>query len=672
MLPHLLTGGSFKQVSIMQQDFLSFDPAVNQPALLMAWKKFVATNEIQTDVVPAEIAKSWIRSRQAGVDPFDFSASSYLNPEDYQRRVKKHHFLVEIARPIMESIYSSLEKTRYLVVLYDADGYHLLRVGKRKDIQRSEQFKIREGLCFEERHVGTCGFSLAKHLQRPVQIIGCEHYSSLLHYVTGSYAPILSPEKPMLIGVVGVTGARTPPNDHTQAIVIAAATAIENLLRLDKSRQEQFILTKSLQIAMNAIEDGVIIFNKDMHIIEMNSIAKNIFGLRDFYGMHITELEQIEDIYQAALQCLELRCQAPEEINCLIKDRMYVAGIKLLQKSGQAIQGIVVQLKNVQQIARIFQNIAGEKPRYSLNNIVASSQSMAEIRHVIQIASKTDAHVIIEGESGSGKEVVAQCIHNESSRKNNPFVVINCAAIPHELLESTLFGHEKGAFTGADTTHLGKFEIAQQGTLLLDEIGEMPQAMQAKMLRAIETRKIERVGGKKPLSVDVRIIAATNKDLYHLIRKNQFRADLFYRLNVFRICLPPLRERMDDIPDLVEKFLYEFAPMFKIAKPKVSEEYLLALKAFDWPGNVRELKNAVQYSLARLNEDDELTATHLNGFFPPPSDADGLDCVDLQGQKLNLVEKQVILKTLESFHGNKTTAAQALGISRATLYRKLR
>ena len=656
----------------MQQDCLSFDPEVNQPELLNAWLKFVNSNVIQTDVVPVEIAKSWIRSKQAGVDPYDFSVNSYLSPEAYQRRVKKHEYLIEMARPIMESIYSSLGKTRYLVVLYDADGYHLLRIGSRKDFQRSEQFKIREGLCFEERDVGTCGFSLAKYLMKPVQITGCEHYSSLLHYVTGSYAPIINPENSKLIGVIGVSGAKTQPNDHTQAIVIAASTAIENLLQLDKSRQDQIILAKSLQVAMNSLEDGVVIFDKNLFIVEMNSIARKIFGLKDTYGMHITSLDHIEDIYRIAVQCLESKQQAPEEIDCLIKERMYIVAIKLLKTNSQTIQGIVVHLKNFRQMARIFQNIAGEKPRYSLKNMVADSHSMSEVRQIIQIASKTDANVIIEGESGSGKEVVAQRIHNESTRKNNPFVVVNCAAIPNELMESTLFGHEKGAFTGADTTHLGKFELAHKGTLLLDEIGEMSTGMQAKMLRAIETQMIERVGGKKPFSVDVRIIAATNRDLYDLIRHNRFRADLFYRLNVFRVYLPPLRNRMDDISKLVEMFTHEFSIMFKIAKPDVSAAYLSTLQEYNWPGNVRELKNAIQYSMARLTENEALAPIHLSGFFPPSNDANQIDCMELEVQKLDLIEKQIITKSMESFKGNKTQVARSLGISRATLYRKLK
>lgn len=664
------TGNLFDTVEYMPYP-LSFDPSVNQPEMLKAWNIFINSDIIQTEVVPSEIADSWRRSKMAGVDPNHFSGGSYLNPDDYQRRIRKNEHLIEMARPIMESIYGSLEKTRYLVVLYDPYGYHLLRLGTRKDFQRSEKFKIREGLCFEERHVGTCGFSLAKHHQKPVQITGCEHYSSLLHYVTGSYAPILSPDKVSLTAVIGVSGARTQPNEHTLAIVIAAATAIENLLKLDRSRRDQFILTKSLQIAMNSLEDGVIIFDKNLRIVKMNSKAQNIFGLKEVQGLHITDLPQIEEIRRSAVQCLESRQQEPEEIDCLIKQRMYVVGIKMLSSKSDSIEGILVQLKNMRQITRIFQNIAGEKPRFTLKNMVAVSPCMAEIRQIIEIASRTDASVIIEGESGTGKEVVAQCIHNESSRKNFPFVAVNCAAIPHELLESTLFGHEKGAFTGADTTHLGKFEIAHQGTLMLDEIGEMSTAMQAKMLRAIETGKIERIGGKNPFSVDVRIISATNWGMYELIRQNRFRADLFYRLNVFRLVIPPLRSRIDDIPDLVDMFVLEFAAMYKIPVPIISEQYLSIMKAHDWPGNVRELKNAIQYSIARLNNGEELSEIHLAGFFPSTGDFDPVDCVEIQSQNLDLLEKKLILKSVENFKGNKTRAARSLGISRATLYRKL-
>jgi transcriptional regulator with PAS, ATPase and Fis domain len=656
----------------MENNFLTFDPEVHQPDILKAWKNFIKTGKINDEILPKEIAESWKRSRDAGVDPYDFSKKSYLDDVEYRKQLSEGNKLIELSKPIMESIYNSLEKTRYLVVLYNDRGYHLLRIGKRKDFMRSQEFKIKEGLCFEESEVGTCGFSLVKSTKKPIQIIGCEHYSSLLHYVTGSYAPILTLEDKKLIGVIGVTGAKTLPNDHTLGIAIAAATAIQNLLKLDELRKEQYTLAESLHIAINAIEDPLVVLDSSLYVIEMNNKAKKLFNKKICYNCHIKDFDSIENIKNAIIQFIESKKETSKQLECRIRDKIYLAKLKLLRNSKTSISGVVIQFKSINEIAKIYQDIAGDKPWYSLKNIVAKNKKMIEIKNIIEIAAKSDANVIIEGESGVGKEVVAQCIHNESARKANPFVAINCAAIPQELLESTLFGHEKGSFTGADTTHLGKFELANHGTLLLDEIGEMSFNMQAKILRAIETQNIERVGGRKPISIDVRIIAATNKDLYDLIKRNLFRADLFYRLNVFRICLPPLRERREEIQELLEMFLDEFSRILKIDKPKYSEDYIATLSSYSWPGNIRELKNAVQYSIARLKRNERLDSIHLKGFFPDQNNLNKYCLNEMKNKNLDSIEKEIIDIAIKECGGNKANAARKLGISRATLYRKIK
>ncbi|MCK4820618.1 sigma 54-interacting transcriptional regulator, partial [bacterium] len=461
-------------------------------------------------------------------------------------------------------------------------------------MQRATHFKIREGLCFDERNVGTCGFSLVKRLGKPLQITGCEHYSAMLHYVTGAYAPIFEPNTKKLIGVFGVAGAKTLPNPHTLAIVVAATTAIENLIELNQARQDLFVFAKSLQIAINSLEDGVILVDKDRRICEVNSVAIKVLGLEKEHicGKDISELRQFSELEDAITDSLRFKKPDVRETDCRINNKTYLASIKSLRKvPHEGVQGAIVQLKNVSELREIFQKLAGDSPRYTIANMVGSSKQMLEIKNLVNIAAKSDGSVIIEGESGTGKEVIAQAIHNASSRKKRPFEVINCAAIPHELLESTLFGHEKGSFTGASSTHIGKFELGDEGTLFFDEISDMSPAMQAKMLRAIEERKIERVGGKRPFDVDVKIIAATNRNLYDLVRKKLFRADLFYRLNVFLISLPPLRDRKGDIFELVHTFLAEFAPFSQKAITKVSDAYFDILLNYDWPGNIRELRN---------------------------------------------------------------------------------
>jgi transcriptional regulator of acetoin/glycerol metabolism len=240
----------------MENGLLSFDPSKHQPELLRAWKTFIKSGIIERGTVPAHIAESWIRSREYKVDLYNFDPNSYLTDDEYKERINKNRQLIDIARPILENVFNSLEQTRYQVLLYDSDGYHLIRIGQRADLELSSKFRVRAGLCFCEKDVGTCGFSLVKRLQRPVQITGCEHYSALLHYVTGAYAPIFSSRTKKFIGVTAVGGMQTIPNHHTLGIVIAASTAIGNLLELNQAKGEVFIYSKSLQIAIDSFEDN--------------------------------------------------------------------------------------------------------------------------------------------------------------------------------------------------------------------------------------------------------------------------------------------------------------------------------------------------------------------------------------------------------------------------------
>jgi len=306
--------------------------------------------------------------------------------------------------------------------------------------------------------------------------------------------------------------------------------------------------------------------------------------------------------------------------------------------------------------------------------IVGTSQAIQDVFTLIEKVADSTATVLITGESGTGKEVTALSIHQLSSRRDKPFVPINCAALPESLLESELFGHEKGAFTGAVSRKLGRFELANQGTLFLDEITEMPLSMQVKLLRVLQEREFERVGGTERIKVDVRVIAATNRDPVECIKKGTFREDLYYRLNVLPIHLPPLRERTEDIPLLVKHFLEKFNPGQEQA---VSPEAMGLLFSYEWPGNIRELQNVVERAVI-LSQGNEIKPHHLPREIQKPdsSKADGATGAGLilnfpdEGISFEEVEKQLILKALEKSKGNQTKASQLLGITRsALLYR---
>jgi transcriptional regulator with PAS, ATPase and Fis domain len=330
----------------------------------------------------------------------------------------------------------------------------------------------------------------------------------------------------------------------------------------------------------------------------------------------------------------------------------------------------------------------------AVGELVGRTGRMQEIFSLLQQAAPSRACVLISGESGTGKELVAKTIHALSPRRNGPFVAINCAALPETLIESELFGHEKGSFTGASERRAGCFELAQHGTLLLDEIGEMPMGTQAKLLRILEDSKVRRLGGKTEFEVDVRVVAATNKVPDEAVRGGHLREDLFYRLNVFHIHLPPLRERREDIQSIAESLLADLNRKHDTRVTELSAEVVDALQRHDWPGNVRELRNALERAVILAGEGSvglqhlpvnlqpkaasapaAMAATAAAGPSAPvvePATGDS-DAVRVPiGTTVGEAEKNLILRTLEHTRNNKTRAAEILGISLKTLHNKLK
>lgn len=309
---------------------------------------------------------------------------------------------------------------------------------------------------------------------------------------------------------------------------------------------------------------------------------------------------------------------------------------------------------------------------FSMSEIVSTSKAMMNVFDIINRVKDLDINVLISGESGTGKELIAKAIHYTSKRKNKPLVSVNCAAIPYNLLESELFGYEKGAFTGANQRMKGKFELANGGTLLLDEIGDMDIGMQAKILRVLEERKITPLGSETPIPLDIRFLAATNLNLEEEVEKGNFREDLLFRLKVITIEVPPLRNRKEDIPVLTQHFLNKYSKEFNKEIQGVLPSAAEALESYDYPGNIRELKNIIQRAVALTNNEfiglQDLPAELLSNLELKGD----RDCIPIYiGEKLEDVEKKVILETYDFFQNNKRKTAKTLGISERSLYNKL-
>ncbi len=348
--------------------------------------------------------------------------------------------------------------------------------------------------------------------------------------------------------------------------------------------------------------------------------------------------------------------------------------VDFLEKPVSA-QKLLVTVENAVRLRRLEDENRELRRQVGEGELLFRSVTMRRVAEQIEMVAPTESAVCILGETGVGKELVARAIHRTSPRREGPFVQLNCAAVPAELIESELFGHEKGSFTGAISRHIGKFEAAERGTLFLDEIGDMPAPMQAKLLRVLEQREFQRIGSTRVLAADVRVVAATNKDLRRLIAAGQFREDLYHRIYVFPIAVPPLRERLDDVPLLAEHFAREIAQRNNWREARVAPEALERLARYSWPGNVRELRNVVERALI-LARGGEITSALVDELLgPAPSAAPAASSrYTYRGgslkDTLEQVERQVVLDALQSHAYNITQTARALGLERSHLYKK--
>jgi transcriptional regulator with PAS, ATPase and Fis domain len=425
-----------------------------------------------------------------------------------------------------------------------------------------------------------------------------------------------------------------------------------------------------LDYILNSISDGYLIVDNDNKITRINQSAKAILNIKkddNFQSELLSEFLKNFDKhgYEGTISFYD---------ELLISQKYYGITINSIFSENEPI-GKILNFKTLNKIG--YQAMRKVGASITAHEILGESPGMIQMKGLVMKSAENNLNVLLTGESGTGKELVARAIHNTSQRRENPFIALNCAAIPETLLESELFGFESGAFTGAmKGGKPGKFELAHKGTLFLDEIGDMPLFLQAKLLRVLQDFAIERVGCTKPRQVDVRIIAATNQNIEAMLAEGTFRRDLFYRLNVIPITIPPLRERGEDIPLLIRHFLGKYSQLAKSPDKRLSQEVLDVLRLYSWPGNVRELENLIQY-LTFIESEETIGISALPVKYLPC--VEEVQSVPNPGQeppvpKLENMERELILKTVTMF-GNTTEgklkAAQALGIGKTTLYRKL-
>lgn len=445
----------------------------------------------------------------------------------------------------------------------------------------------------------------------------------------------------------------------------------------EEDKTENSILKTVLELAY----DGIIVVDKQGIITMISNAYKIFLGVenQDCIGKHVTEVIENTRMHVVAKTGIpEINDVQQLKGNYIVANRIpyykdgKLAGVigKVLFRNMSELDAINKKVETIENELASYKSelVQAHKVKYNLETIITRNFRMKQLKDSVIKVAKSDSNVTIIGESGTGKELFAHSIHGNSLKKQAPFVKVNCAAIPEHLLEAELFGYEKGAFTGANTAKMGKFEVADGGTLFLDEIGDMPLQMQAKILRTLQEGEVERIGSNQPKTVDVRIIAATNRDLKEMIKEKTFREDLYYRINVINLSVLPLRERKEDIIAISNNFIdYLNRNNFKQVRG-LSNKTINVLLSYDWPGNCRELKNVIERAYHILEGESFIEPWHL-----PATIKKNLDEGSNIPLKVELaeVEKKIIIDRLNAFNGNKTKTASNLGISRMALHKKL-
>ncbi|MBE0596557.1 MAG: sigma-54-dependent Fis family transcriptional regulator [Desulfuromonadales bacterium] len=642
---------------------------LSNPATEMVWSQYLETDHLDLQLVKKEVATSWRRCRALGIDPLNQERADAGQLELRERlQLRKH--LVKVAHPFMADLYSFVQGSGFQVILADEEGYLLEVIGDPGILAQTRQVQLSPGGNWNEEIKGTNAIGTAIVEKRPVQIHAWEHWCQPHHFLTCSAAPIFDPEG-CLIGVLDITGDFRHANAHTLGMVVAAVNAIENQLRLQKTTAKLYLAYRYSSTLLESMSEGLVSIDTGGIITELNTTGGRILGIHpnSAKGRHIN------DVLRTPAPMLQLLTHGNEyrdrEISLAKLGKTIYSSASLLHDDGGRVIGAVAVLREGRPA------IQGKPllPRYSFADLIGASPAILEARQWAERAAAMPSTVLLTGESGTGKELFAQAIHSASPRCRGPFVALNCAALPESLIESELFGYEEGAFTGTKKGgQAGKFEQAHGGTILLDEIGDMPLGVQAKLLRVIQEKKIARLGAAREMPVDLRIIAATHKDLAAEVRAGRFREDLYYRLNVVAIRIPALRERKDDLPLLVCKLLERIA--VKLSRElQAGEDFLDGLAAHHWPGNVRELENVLERAALRAGAGNVLTSAHLLLDSPvvdteptPPTQPTAGEPI----RSLKEVEKEAIARALAKHGGNISQAATDLAIGRNTLYRKIK
>lgn len=613
------------------------------------------------------VDRSHERSKKFGVETDLKFPRHFIKGVEFQHQFQLSAELIEVSKPIIGQLLSSVKETGFIIVLTDAQGCILFVQGGDKTLEAAKDLNMIPGAVMSEESIGTNAMGTAISDDSAIQITATEHFISAYHRWTCSAAPIHFEGK--IIGSLNLTGSADQVHPHTLGLVVAAVDAIENKLLNYKVHAELETSNSYAFAMMNNLAYGVFAIDMNDEILWVNDSACRIVNIRrtNLLSKPIKDLvpawEEITNTLLEGENFVDQECKLTVEN---LHER-FLFNSYLIKSENREILGYLLTFRQYSKMLNLVKKYSGLQAYYTFDDIIAQSRSMSELLSFSRNIANSPSTILISGESGTGKEVFAQALHNASERSEAAFVAINCGAISPTLIESELFGYEEGAFTGTKKGgRPGKFELANGGTIFLDEIGEMPFDMQVKLLRVLQEGEITRLGGDRSTKIDVRIIAASNKNLEVEVKENHFRLDLFYRLNVIPIQIPALRDRREDILPLWQHFITLKSSKLNKPIPEFTQENLEKLMSYPWPGNIRELENYAE-KLISLGGIPELSGA--------PKDSSQNKVEYLPGKKikpLDVIEKVAIKEAMELLEGNISQVAQQLGIGRNTLYSKMK
>ena len=638
------------------------------------WYKFIDGKEIDKTILSPLIWRSWKRSYELGVDPYYNIEKNIIKDEKLAEELTDCTDLIQEYGQFIYVIREMANEMGLICRICDEQAI-TQKILATPDVVKEN---INEGNYFaidaSEKLMGTNAICLALIEKQPIQVIGAEHFNYYFHNINCSAAPLYNTEGEVR-GVLNIsTNSFSNTSIQTLGFAISIAQVLDYHLHIKTMLNHLNEHTEILSEIMERFPSGILYFDRLGKIKQYNTELLNL--------LNITKDQEETQIKRAIHHKIETT--GLKETNS-VSNREILINVGNTKKSLLATKKVVETNDNSQselilfdstdRIFKLHDSLKHNSTYYTFQDIFGQNVKFRNIVKMAQTIANSNSSIVIYGESGTGKELFAQAIHNASDRKSRPFVGINCGAIPSELIESELFGYESGAFTGASTRgKYGQIEIASGGTLFLDEIENMPLNVQIKLLRVLSTNKVMRIGGTQEIPVDVRVISSTKKDLLEEVRKGNFREDLFYRINVFTLELPSLRERIDDIPVLVR----HYTNIMNREEVSIDNDFLEALSAYHWPGNLRELRNVVERAIVLLGEKSHLTSDYLPDHLKKMHlyEKIGSEIINSNSNNnlglLHEAEVVAINHAISKSHGNLTNAAKILGIARSTLYDKMK